>query len=364
MDILWDLEPHTRAKHIVLEEYLKAWFGIMGQTFDRILYVDGFAGPGMYRTGEDGSPLIALRTVSGHRLLDKFKEVRMFFIESDQDKAGFLKQLCEQRYPPDQMRQKNIYYDVVNATFCDVLTEVLNRLEARGRNLAPSFVFIDPFGISIPMEVIGRILKYPHCEVLINFMYDAINRWGGVHEQHLDSLFGCEEWRHAWSFDPDKRKEFLTGLYLEQLRKEARARYVRSLEVKDRNNRTKYFLFFATNRIEGLREMKNAMWKVDPRGLFRFSAFERLRHAGQISLLDGDEIHCNELAKILADNFCGQKALIEAVERFVIAETSYLQKHLRPALQLLEQSVPPAISVDRPGKKGFPPGTWIYFNSR
>jgi hypothetical protein len=32
----------------------------------RILFVDGFAGPGRYLDGEDGSPLIALKTLLDH----------------------------------------------------------------------------------------------------------------------------------------------------------------------------------------------------------------------------------------------------------------------------------------------------------
>ena len=64
---LWPLEPHTRGKHLVLKGYLDAWFPIMGSTNQRILFVDGFAGPGEYETGEIGSPLIALNSLKDHR---------------------------------------------------------------------------------------------------------------------------------------------------------------------------------------------------------------------------------------------------------------------------------------------------------
>jgi len=50
---IWKAEPHTIAKIEILQEYLKAWFSIMGTNRyghgQDILYIDGFAGPGEYK---------------------------------------------------------------------------------------------------------------------------------------------------------------------------------------------------------------------------------------------------------------------------------------------------------------------------
>ncbi|MFV2045518.1 MAG: three-Cys-motif partner protein TcmP, partial [Anaerolineales bacterium] len=63
---LWALEPHTTGKHKVLRGYLDAWFPILGTWSGRILFIDGFAGPGEYRGGEQGSPQIALDALLKH----------------------------------------------------------------------------------------------------------------------------------------------------------------------------------------------------------------------------------------------------------------------------------------------------------
>jgi three-Cys-motif partner protein len=63
-------EPHTEAKHKILDRYLKAWFPILGSANKRIIYLDGFAGPGEYYGGEDGSPIIALKIAKDHKLRD------------------------------------------------------------------------------------------------------------------------------------------------------------------------------------------------------------------------------------------------------------------------------------------------------
>ena len=48
MDTIWPLEPHTAAKHEILRRHLGAWFPIMCSWNRRLVFVDGFAGPGQY----------------------------------------------------------------------------------------------------------------------------------------------------------------------------------------------------------------------------------------------------------------------------------------------------------------------------
>lgn len=76
---VWPLEPHTRAKHEILRRYLAAWFPILSKWSGRIIYLDGFAGPGVYSDGEDGSPVIALQTAVDHVMRPRFKEIVFLF---------------------------------------------------------------------------------------------------------------------------------------------------------------------------------------------------------------------------------------------------------------------------------------------
>ena|SRR5438094_3570688 len=95
---LWPLEPHTRGKHLVLKFYLDAWLPILGTRSGRILFIDGFAGPGEYSGGEAGSPMIALNAFTTHTARSKIEaEVVFFFIEKDADRAAHLKKLVAER---------------------------------------------------------------------------------------------------------------------------------------------------------------------------------------------------------------------------------------------------------------------------
>ena len=98
--IVWELAPHTRAKHAILKRYLQAWMVILSQgKFPEILYIDGFAGPGEYNKGEPGSPVIALQTALAYRPPLTAK-VRFLFVEKDKERSAHLKSLVDKMKLP------------------------------------------------------------------------------------------------------------------------------------------------------------------------------------------------------------------------------------------------------------------------
>ena len=60
--VIWECKPRTRAKLEIISHYLRAWFSILASKgYPRVIYIDGFCGPGKYVGGEEGSPVIAAR---------------------------------------------------------------------------------------------------------------------------------------------------------------------------------------------------------------------------------------------------------------------------------------------------------------
>ncbi len=94
---LWNMEPHTAAKHRVLRAYLDAWLPVMGyqalavrgfaDDAPRLLLVDGFAGPGRYASGEAGSPLIMLDALLSHKAFARLAGVTFIFLFIEHDAA-------------------------------------------------------------------------------------------------------------------------------------------------------------------------------------------------------------------------------------------------------------------------------------
>ncbi len=355
---IWPLDPHTDAKHRVLRNYLNAWLPIMSSWNGRIVYIDGFAGPGIYKGGEDGSPIIALNAALEHRFPIR-SEVVFYFIELDEDRCRTLEGLLRKiSIPP------NFKVVVKTSRFDEHLTDVLNALDEQKARLAPTFAFIDPFGYShTPFTVVKRLMSNPRCEVLITFMYEEINRFWDLesHKDHLDQIFGCERPSLVNIQSPDERRKRIHDLYMRQLSRAAEIKFVRSFEMINMGNRTDYFLIFGTRNRLGLIKMKEAMWRVDPTGTFQFS--DATANPNQPTLFSLEPDFAG-LGQSLMDVFLNQGEVdIKDIEGFVIEETPFLTSHIRRrVLKPFEQEGRIEV-VSSPRRKplSYPPGTVIRF---
>jgi len=357
---LWDIDPHTLAKHEILRRYLEAWLPIMSRWNGRIAYIDGFAGPGRYRGGQEGSPLIAIRTAQNHRQ-PIGSEVVFLFIEKREDRCAYLKQELAKLSLPENFKVETICGD-----FAETLTEAMDRLDQQKARMAPAFAFLDPFGFSqTPFSVIQRLGANARCEVLITFMYEAINRFLSLPEQaqNLDRLFGTQNWRGVRELDdPNDRRAVLHAIYGHQLIHDAGFQFVRSFEMLDLGNQTQYFAFFGTHSELGLRKMKAAMWKIDPAGTFRFS--DRTDPKQAVLFEAGPDIDL--LKEQLLSTFRGKTVKVEDIEAFVVRETAFRETHFkRQVLAQLERVDPPSIEIicaPANRRKGtFPNGTVLRF---
>ena len=340
---VWDIEPHTRAKHEILRRYLQAWLPILAQGgFRKVMYIDGFAGPGRYSRGEDGSPVIALGVALDQPALER-AHVRFLFVERDRRRAGVLREIVDDIEVPG-----NFQVEVLGGqSFQAAMEEILDSCSNEG--MPPTFAFIDPFGWSgVPFSIVQEIMGHSSCEVLVTFMYEEINRFLSHPDQepNFDVFFGTPRWREGLQLpDPSRRNRFLHGLYLEQLRESASAKYVRSFEMRNERDVVDYYLFYATNSILGLKRMKEAMWRVDEAGEFRFSD---ATNPAQLVLFEKTPQFEVLKGQLLA-RFGGGVASVKEIEEFVLAETAFRETHYkRQVLKPLELANPPAITAVEP----------------
>ena len=326
-DVIWDMNPHTEGKHKVLKEYMNVWLPIMTKGNRRVLFIDAFAGPGEYSNGEEGSPIIALKALIEHSHKSRMaNQIYYLFIEKDADRCSHLSNALK-RLKSDI--PQNCTYRVINATFDDTLTDVLNRIEAQNRSLAPSFVMIDPFGVSdTPMDTIARILKNPKSEVYISVMYAYINRFRERPNfgPHLDGLYGTDEWRQGNDIsDGSERREFFYNLYKDQLKK-AGAKQVVHFDLYKEDNEQVYAIFFGTQSLAGCDKMKQAIWKMMPLGDNKFVG----RRNQQLSFGE-DAVDFTILENALYEEFgYGKWVRIEDIQNFVMSDkTNFHSGHLK-----------------------------------
>lgn len=329
---IWHLEPHTAAKHEILRRYLQAWAPILSQgNFPRLVFVDGFAGPGRYSKGEEGSPLIALKAVIEQSRPIK-AQVDFHFIELDEQRAKHLaSELSQLRLPRNLLAKVH-----GKRSFQEVFPEVWNSYAPiSGRPRPPTFVFIDPFGFKIPFSYVAKILRAQSCEVLITFMFEEINRFLSQEQQpeNFDDLFGCRDWRKGRDIKvPKERVKFLHDLYQSQLVQTGGAAFVRSFAMRNERNTMDYFLFFGTNNELGLKKIKEAMWRVDESGTYTFSDATDPKQ----SVLFAAEPNRELLKRLILDRFGGLEAALSEIERFVVRDTPFRETHFKKVLQSLE----------------------------
>ena len=359
---IWPIKPHTTAKHHILEGYLKAWFPIVGRRAGRLVYLDGFAGPGRYEGGEDGSPVIAMRVAVDHPMIRNTTEITFGFIENDKARSSVLKQTLQEKFkePP-----QNIRYRVIDSDFENTVKDMLDSLEEQDQKLAPTFAFIDPFGYSdFSMNLIQRLLGHDKSEVLITFMTGFVNRFlDHTHESAVTDLYGSRDFLEAKNIPDAERIDFLLGLYESKLKENGGAKYVRSFEMTGKDNNVVYHLIFGTKHWRGLEVMKKAMLKVDDRGKYSFSDRLGLGQRFFKSVRDNDD-WMHDVAKLIFDRFHGQTVDIRTIHRFVIVDTQYLfQKKI---LKLLEQKTPPQITRVTGNRRGmsYPDRCKITFSDR
>jgi three-Cys-motif partner protein len=337
---VWPADPHTFAKHAILEYYLKAWFPILThqstkvrQGSKEVLFIDGFAGPGEYTNSPHGSPVIALNSVLDHDLLFPIP-VHLLFIEQDQKRFDHLVQVLERLSPKIQTSKNSIRISKKCGDCNSILNNLLDAYETRGVRLGPSLAFLDQFGYAaVSMELIKRFVNHPQCEVFSYLDYKDMNRWitDQTKNDSFNRTFGGEEWKKAINLPSNERRTYLLNLYKQSLRTIANIKYVYHFSMFDQFDTLLYWLIFSTNNLKGLEIMKTAMWKVDNTGEFKFSD----KDASEQLLLLNKTYDDDWLSDKLCESLAGKELTIFQIREYVLIDTPCYK--FKEALKILEK---------------------------
>lgn len=200
----YEAREHSLVKHTTLQSYLERCLMIIGQQFNKIAYIDCFAGPWKSTTTDlsDTSPGLAIQTMVGCQTALKTKlgrsvRIRSVFVESDQERADLL-DVHVQQAPSNIVRP-----EIWRKTFESAIADIVRWLEPDEF----AFVFVDPFGWKSLIEpsVLAPFLRRDKTELLINFMWNFLNLATGHQDQHsnLDAVFGT-----GWQRDAAGNSEY------------------------------------------------------------------------------------------------------------------------------------------------------------
>lgn len=304
-DIFEHKGPQTVSKHNIFENYLEPWAKIISNQpwFKDAYYIDAFAGAGEYKkTGEAGSPVIA------SNILIEFQKPNCKFhcvcIEKNPERYKILEKSLKQF-------EGKLDIELYNGEFMGFIDKILKKI-----GKSPTFFFIDPEGFSgMDFGKIKAILDLPSKEILINFQYNAIQRWLNAPKvkSTITRLFGTTEYKKA------KNEVELIEIYKRQIsQKETYVWYFKNkFPTQDR---TLYYLVYATRNLTGFKIMKEVMFSEESKRYFEPSLFA--------------EVDFETFQKQIFNKYKGCKQVeYNEILKFVLQETNYLATDLNTALK-------------------------------
>lgn len=339
MDEVYQRREQTAAKHYILRRYLQALAFKVLRFWD-ITYVDGFSGPWKSNTQDysDTSFKIALEVLKDAQKVIFEQEgvrrnVRCFFSENNAEAYAQLEQAVAPFHNPAEGFEIK--------TYCGEFADAVSDVEAFiGRSFP--LIFIDPTGwTGYPFEKIKPLFARPKVEVLINFMYDHVNRFVASEDPEIIALFdeilGGPGWRER--LDPNlKRGPAVEKLFRQTLKAVGAFDFVVSTKIdKSTIDRPHFFIVYGTKNPAGLkvfRDTEYAALKEHAKNRANAKERERSEKLGADDLFAGVEAEVQEAS--FEDIIADQMAL--ASEDLVTTITEFGPVPFRQAVVNLQQA--------------------------
>lgn len=323
----WPYEEQTQIKHKVLGAYYKVYASKLGAK-GNTLFVDCHGGCGAYIIDDStisyGSSIL-VDAVS--RPIFNSRDTHNSIVVCEQEKTNFdnLAKIIKLA-GVENIKLFNEDYNVV----------------LKGKSIISAYTanatlfFVDPFGYyNTPMANMSNLIRSFGNELLINFMFDFLNRGIGVSsidEGQLTSFFGCDKWKEAKTKTGLDRESFLIDLYKNNLKQTTGAKYVFAYRLcyPDRYQ-TYYYLIHATNHIAGITLMKDCFASIN-NGRVEYLG----KRNDEISLFDMDYYKQDELENLLKSKYSHKTISFESIWCDIVEDTATLEKELRSTLKEME----------------------------
>jgi len=250
-------EERSRVKAEIVVNYFVAWSTIMAKRAERIGYLDFFAGPGRYKTGEKSTPLLILERALASldltsRLVTVFNDANPEFTSTLEAEIDALPGIERLRYRPQ----------VVTGEITDDLVEQFEKVKT-----IPCLSFIDPWGYKgLSLRLIRAVIKDWGCEVVFFFNYNRINMGiaNNLVEPHMRDLFGEERLANLRQeiglLKPEDREARVRRALGEALQ-DMGARFLISFRFRGQGGRVSHYICFVSKHHLAYSIMKSVMAK-------------------------------------------------------------------------------------------------------
>lgn len=279
----------TEAKHFILKRYLQTLaFKTLYGGWSTLAYIDGFSGPWETRTTDhsDSSFMIAIEVLKDaqKRLRDsgRRRRIKCFFVEENPSSFAQLQSAVAAHHDP----ANDFFIETFNGRFENAVIPIQ-------RVMANSFAltFIDPTGwTGYEFAKVKPIFEHAPGEVLLNFMFDFVNRFTASSDPttlaSFDGILG-PRWKERLDGASASREEALMTLFREQFWKAGKFKYVLSTPIEKISDRTHFHIVYGTRSQEGLAAYRDVEYAaLKDHGMRRAAARQAIEEikTGQLGL--------------------------------------------------------------------------------
>jgi three-Cys-motif partner protein len=254
----------TKTKHFILKRYLQALAFKVLRFYD-ITYVDGFSGPWETKTEDflDSSFMIAISVLKDAQQKIQIQtrrrpKIRCFFSENNRQAYTKLATAILPFHKPEEDFEIKTYFGEFENAISEIQTFISSSFP---------LIFIDPTGwTGYSLNKIGPLFNRPKCEVLINFMYDFVNRAASMSDpktiSSLDPILGGPGWEMR--LDPSlPRGRAVEKLFRDNLATVGNFDFVVSTKIdRPTADRPHFFIAYGTKSRDGLKAFRETEYKA------------------------------------------------------------------------------------------------------
>jgi three-Cys-motif partner protein len=339
IDLYIDREQ-TKTKHFILKNYLQALAFKVLRYFD-LAYVDGFSGPWKTESENflDSSFMIAISVLKDAQNqiflhTQRRPKVRCFFSENNRQAYEKLATAVgPYNNPAENFEIK---------TYCGDFENAVPEIQSFIGNFFP-LIFIDPTGwTGYPFDKIQSLFRHAKCEVLINFMYDFVNRAASMSDERtiasLNPILGGPGWQERID-ETIPKGQAVEKLFRDTLQKVGEFEYVISTKIdRPTADRPLFFIVYGTKSSKGLEAFRDIEYRaLRGQARDRANAKDRKRETrtGARDLFAGVEANFQEASidEIVEENKAAAKSELLRLDDFAL-EFQDIWKTLLPKYML------------------------------
>jgi len=268
------LHDHSIAKVKLYGLYLSIYLNILDRAnfIWEIIIADLFAGEGIYKNGEKGSPIIAFEAIQEH--LDSSKNSkRILFLINDPEMSVIETTKTKVERIEEYINNNNVHSNLIirysKNKFNELVPELLRVIKSMHSN-DRALLFIDPWGYKEIRPVdLKMLVENEKVEILlflpISFMYrfskTAIEKGftgGEPLEEFLIELFG----RDLKTILEISSTEMFIDSIEKKLKEYLKIPYVEEFILTTKDGNIYCLYFFSFNKI-GFQKMIESKWRLD-----------------------------------------------------------------------------------------------------